>query len=251
LQNNWHRWYCSDAGWWLSQDPLGFAAGDTNVGRYVGNWPVNATDPSGEADKIPPGTPANGYKGLGSWEFKTEDEIIAFLAKLFGRQLTEEEIDKAKMGCIGLVFVRIGQQNGTYPLSPLSYSGASFYFDSAAALKEFNSLQDAKNGPAWLMIAVQVPIKRGRTQAVKKLVSDTGTQKFNIQDLNNLIDWDRATADYNWSSWHPWGDSGYWEWMNINWKEIDPENLPRIEHRQNLPRMGGSLTFYMVVQGRK
>ena len=28
-------------------DPLGFAAGDTNVSRYVGNGPTNATDPSG------------------------------------------------------------------------------------------------------------------------------------------------------------------------------------------------------------
>jgi hypothetical protein len=32
-------------------EPLGFAAGDANLYRYVGNDPVNDTDPTGESDK--------------------------------------------------------------------------------------------------------------------------------------------------------------------------------------------------------
>ncbi|MDA1162693.1 MAG: hypothetical protein O3B13_06305 [Planctomycetota bacterium] len=32
---------------WTTQSPLGFEAGDTNLFRYVGNSPTNATDPSG------------------------------------------------------------------------------------------------------------------------------------------------------------------------------------------------------------
>jgi RHS repeat-associated protein len=36
------------AGRWLSQDPIGFAAGDANLYRYVGNGSPNATDPTGE-----------------------------------------------------------------------------------------------------------------------------------------------------------------------------------------------------------
>ena len=49
--------------------PLGFAAGDTNLYRYVGNDPTNATDPSGLeqditvtpiADPPAPTTPLNG-----------------------------------------------------------------------------------------------------------------------------------------------------------------------------------------------
>ena len=32
---------------WISQDPIGFAGGDANLYRYVGNSPTNATDPSG------------------------------------------------------------------------------------------------------------------------------------------------------------------------------------------------------------
>jgi uncharacterized protein RhaS with RHS repeats len=35
-------------------DPLGFAAGDANLYRYVGNNPVNDTDPTGLADDKSP-----------------------------------------------------------------------------------------------------------------------------------------------------------------------------------------------------
>ena len=36
-------------GRWLSQDPIGFAAGDANLYRYVGNGATNAVDPTGLA----------------------------------------------------------------------------------------------------------------------------------------------------------------------------------------------------------
>jgi RHS repeat-associated protein len=48
LQYNRERWYDYNLGRWLSQDPMGFAAGDTNLSRYVGNSPTNAIDPSGQ-----------------------------------------------------------------------------------------------------------------------------------------------------------------------------------------------------------
>ena len=41
------REYLPEAGVWLTPDPLGFAAGDTALYRYVFNDPVNLTDPSG------------------------------------------------------------------------------------------------------------------------------------------------------------------------------------------------------------
>ncbi|MHB9068435.1 MAG: RHS repeat-associated core domain-containing protein [Pirellulaceae bacterium] len=47
LQNNRARWYDPTTGRWLSQDPIGFAAGDVNLYRYVGNQATGATDPSG------------------------------------------------------------------------------------------------------------------------------------------------------------------------------------------------------------
>jgi RHS repeat-associated protein len=49
LQYNRGRWYDPKAGRWISQDPIQFAAGDTNLYRFVQNDPTRATDPSGLA----------------------------------------------------------------------------------------------------------------------------------------------------------------------------------------------------------
>ena len=47
LQNNLNRWYDPRTGRFLSEDPIGLAAGDANLYRYVGNSPTNGTDPTG------------------------------------------------------------------------------------------------------------------------------------------------------------------------------------------------------------
>jgi len=47
LQFNRARYYDATTGRWISQDPLGFDAGDSNLYRYVNNMPTVATDPSG------------------------------------------------------------------------------------------------------------------------------------------------------------------------------------------------------------
>jgi len=42
------RYYDPSVGRFLSEDPLGFAAGDTNLSRYVSNSPLDSTDPNGK-----------------------------------------------------------------------------------------------------------------------------------------------------------------------------------------------------------
>ena len=54
LQNNLNRWYDPAIGRWMSEDPIGFAAGDANLYRYVGNSPTNNSDPTGFATIHPP-----------------------------------------------------------------------------------------------------------------------------------------------------------------------------------------------------
>ncbi len=44
------RYYSPSLGRFLSQDPIGYAAGDANLYRYVLNRPTNLADPSGKAD---------------------------------------------------------------------------------------------------------------------------------------------------------------------------------------------------------
>lgn len=57
-------------GSWMCEDPLGIDAGDPNFRRYVGNDPVNATDPSG---LVVIENPKNDYDGT-----VFLDEVIAF-----------------------------------------------------------------------------------------------------------------------------------------------------------------------------
>ncbi len=47
LQYNRARWYDAGVGRWINEDPLGFAAGDGNVGRYVRNEMTGTNDSSG------------------------------------------------------------------------------------------------------------------------------------------------------------------------------------------------------------
>jgi RHS repeat-associated protein len=47
LQWNLNRWYVPSIGRWASEDPIGFAAGDPNLVRYVGNSPSISMDPIG------------------------------------------------------------------------------------------------------------------------------------------------------------------------------------------------------------
>jgi RHS repeat-associated protein len=66
LQYNHHRWYDAAAGRWISEDPIGFDGGDSNLNRYVGNQVTTATDPSG---LVHPGLVALGF-GM-AWVFGT------------------------------------------------------------------------------------------------------------------------------------------------------------------------------------
>ncbi|ERN39820.1 RHS repeat-associated core domain protein [Rubidibacter lacunae KORDI 51-2] len=47
------RYYDPRTGRFLSEDPLGFGAGDVNLYRYVGNSPLNAIDPYGLESLVP------------------------------------------------------------------------------------------------------------------------------------------------------------------------------------------------------
>jgi RHS repeat-associated protein len=47
LQYTRARWYDPQIGKFISEDPIGFAGGDINLYGYVGNDPLNSTDPSG------------------------------------------------------------------------------------------------------------------------------------------------------------------------------------------------------------
>lgn len=102
----------STIGRFLSEDPLGFLAGDTNLARYVGNHPTYAIDPDGLAETKPlNGTKENRYTGLGEWELSTDekaDEILRLLLDPEKNDLPPNWVDVIKRGCVGLATIRIG-----------------------------------------------------------------------------------------------------------------------------------------------
>ncbi len=73
LSYNRARWYAPDAQRFISADPIGFAAGDTNLYRYAGNSPGNATDPSGHIATTLVGTGVGGAIGAASYLWFSED----------------------------------------------------------------------------------------------------------------------------------------------------------------------------------
>ncbi|GAA5510293.1 RHS repeat-associated core domain-containing protein [Novipirellula caenicola] len=78
LQNNRARWYDPATGRWLSKDPIGFAAGDANLYRYVGNQATTETDPSGLANFIlPSAIPGSGITPQQDLENQRVDSYAA------------------------------------------------------------------------------------------------------------------------------------------------------------------------------
>src|SRR5262249_52803151 len=71
-----HREYSPKLGRWMQNDPIGFAGGDADLYRFVGNDPTNLTDPSGLQElkwpKLPAYDPKTGKGGM-----KQEDWLKA------------------------------------------------------------------------------------------------------------------------------------------------------------------------------
>jgi RHS repeat-associated protein len=111
---NWNRWYDSNAGRWISEDPIGFAGGDVNLGRYVGNASVVYVDPTGLAvplmtpEQLERGRPPHGTyetKDGGVFEWKIEQreswEDVSFSATFTP--------NKDKCPCKNISFVQIAK----------------------------------------------------------------------------------------------------------------------------------------------
>jgi RHS repeat-associated protein len=67
LQYNRARQYDPSTKRWTSEDPQGFNAGDSNLYRYVGNDPANATDPTGQYLVVENGSQDKWTQTLSDW----------------------------------------------------------------------------------------------------------------------------------------------------------------------------------------
>jgi len=78
------RWYNPATGKFLTRDPLGFAGGDVNLYRYVGNGPVVNVDPSGL--KIT-------TEGSDDFKKKVREDLEELKSGPHGRELVEKMED--------------------------------------------------------------------------------------------------------------------------------------------------------------
>ena len=95
LQYNRARFYDAATGRWISQDPLGFDAGDSNLYRYVSNSPAINSDPSGK-DSLD-------FGGANPYDHESRREFLANL-NAESRKVSER-VDSMKSAGIRVVDV--------------------------------------------------------------------------------------------------------------------------------------------------
>lgn len=137
LQYNRNRYYDLTARRWLTIDPIGFLAGDTNLNRYVGNNATNLIDPSGFAGWDPEDTykllenstpELRGYKdkwlSLKSegWKLATDDNG-GTRKDFFTSDNINVEVTKA-------VVERVGYQNAVRNQYAVDFATKTIYIDA-------------------------------------------------------------------------------------------------------------------------
>jgi uncharacterized protein RhaS with RHS repeats len=184
--------YDPTVGRWMTQDPLGFDAGDANLYRYVGDNPVGLTDPSGLR---PPHHPTR--TALWRWDWpdtSTKGDDFA-RAWLFG----EDEKEFFNMGCIGLCAIRVGSYRGgigkRYPMFARGVRCFSNLKDALAEQRRMQKAIDKEKRPLDNAVLFAVESKNKAETVCKYL--DKEKRKVDpdsLGRLNLLEPYDFATA---------------------------------------------------------
>jgi RHS repeat-associated protein len=75
--NNFNRWYDAGVGRWISEDPIGFAGGDANLVRYVGNYVIQFADAPGLRPEVENGAGSGqGAGGASSSNGSDRDKLL-------------------------------------------------------------------------------------------------------------------------------------------------------------------------------
>ncbi len=139
LQNNLNRWYDPKVARWLSEDPIGFEAGDANLYRYVGNASTLAVDPDG-LDRVRIGA---SQQGEVLWEVDPPPAplYVTILQGAFGwnQEGTVLEVGRIKTSGAGAgnIVVLSSEFGGReIPYDELQKAAHSFATDPGASLAE-------------------------------------------------------------------------------------------------------------------
>ena len=151
------RYYDPAIGQFVSEDPIGFAAGDSNLRRYVGNSPTNATDPSGM-------WAAPGSDGISdaAWEnaLRQVSDLTNWTASRQGHHWIPQSVYKALGSIRGFMAPAVAKYFSTLALDPKSYNhgferwaGVSHYQYNRAMMDVLREFRRVTCGRAPLQIA--------------------------------------------------------------------------------------------------
>ena len=173
--------YDPSIGRWLEPDPEGFKAGDSNLERYVGNDPTNATDPSGLAEE----------PQLRQWERPIYKAIPGWMQHL---------MQKEGAGTITL------HTWSNYGLSESLFKQLDPNGDGQITLRELQLLKKGNvklpTGPRFERSKTGVPSERFPADVLAG-----GTQGGSADDTNT-VDIVPAKWDQNWPTDYPFGKDG-------------------------------------------
>jgi len=198
-----HRVLLSPAGIWTSTDPMGFAAGDPNLYRFVGNRPSDMIDPMGlqvpmAANPKPASPPLTSPYPRQSFPgpsyIGTQFPKPVFPTTPFGNS------NIGAMGCIGLTSLR----TGVYPPMALNKgSTALAWFDNPAAAQAYYNSMSGSN-PNLMIFAIQSPSipNIGYVTPYPGMIYPIGGQ-WNVGGLYNYATWNQ-----------PPGGVPFWEYAN-------------------------------------
>jgi RHS repeat-associated protein len=141
------RYYDPKVGEFISSDPMGFAAGDANLSRYVGNSPTNRTDPTGKD------------------YYDTLNSVDQFAAG-FGNAVT--------FGGTSLIREKLYGESATRNHSGALYNAGQVAGTAASFAAGFGAAGNAARGGAWAIKAAEaytvVGDAVGAYQSTKHLV---------------------------------------------------------------------------------
>lgn len=212
----------------FSQDPIGFAAGDANLYRYVGNSPTNATDPSGLQEPRDPDTNGRPWYDKRPFSFDMDAHVFQWR----NLRLNSGEYSTVyRRGCVGLAGVRISD-NGKFPHMQQRARAFGSYQEAMAALAAIEG-----SGGRGMLVAYQ------DTNPIISSFPPIGTYPASTEfDPRSL-----PLGDYNFASLVELYGTAYWEWMDHGFNVDstmfyhDPKNRPfasadtAVHHCRTLP----------------
>ena len=215
LTNDYERWYDPIDAKWLSDDPLGFTAGDSDLSRYVRNSAANAVDLAGlEGDPLNLDPEMSYYNITTSQVTNPNASMSLWFFSMYQTVLSANQVQAGGgLGCFGLMYAYLGiipanaptGKNPPYPPNPMLIPGMTM-FGSYGGAQSYCALN-----PGSQMIAYQFQFGPPTSKVPWKAPSPGSIAPSVVPKPigGTYVNGNWATALYS-SMYKKW----YWQYMN-------------------------------------